>query len=841
MRFTKENELLNIEEACNFLKIVVKKYDYNEAMSKLNELFASKELGLYSKAKMEVFLANHISFADAIHELGKLQMQINNSNFMRTVKNLSMYSIRFSRYVEGQFISNGDFEVLKNYYMKKWKHPDSVLYTKQELSEELKLTTELLNRVLDNYDICPFVFVPNGKGKNYYHEKNLMFLKAEQERKISMTNKSYMAMEDVSKIHDVHPNALKSFIRDNGLNEQLVTPPLIVCTTNITSFRIGKRLVPKHIIDQYVQIVNERKVIQDILLNSEVKPYQVYQEILEYLNVRFTQENRLTKYYWNSFVRIKLQETTRSGNALQEFISMMVSITKVLVELTSDREIFSFTEKEIRLALFKDHIPNVWQRQLYNFLNRFNSSAKSSGVKVINMELIPNPKDKMTERKEKETYSVQEYLDLINHCNNSLHTKKAISDAEFQMSGKSFKSYSSMWLYTIINLNNAWRHSDVISFPRLAIPQFDHITFEWLENNELSLEDAELIADFYRNQHYIHSKNKQNRYFIISEELLLAFANAVLICELVCREIYPLSDRIIGFQNRQNRPSKRVHNKFFENHESFSEDFEFKSSIINRTIISLATDVISKSNNNNTIDAIKFFRNHSNIEIANIYIDIPQEYVNYIADQLFDIGNFGYIYDNLSLLLFGEDTNREGRTVNALTVKKALESIERIESIAHCALTMSSEREQVKEFLMTLTPQERLEKYNLINWGLSPSKSFDVQCLVGIDNCPMGTRDCDKCPLMIPNRFTLCNLNMKINDKINDFVKVYEHTSLEGEKVKVSNQLYMSLDLVKQAIETFGRQTVGHFIDIDSINELLKSLPSFKQHVTLLEQEEVVK
>ncbi|WP_141559537.1 hypothetical protein [Bacillus pseudomycoides] len=831
------NELLNFEEACSFLKIIAKKYDYNEAIGKLNELFANKESELYSKAKMEVFLANHISFADAIHELGKLQMPINNSNFMRTVKNLAMYSIRFSRYVEGQFISNGDFEVLKNYYMKKWNHPDSVLYTKQELSEELKLTTELLNRVLDSYDIRPFV----GKGKIYYHEKTLMFLKTEQDRKISMTSKSYMAMEDVGKIHDVHPNALKSFIRDNGLNKQLVTPPLIVCTTDITSFRVGKRLVPKHIISQYVQGVKERKAIQDILIDSEVKPYHVYQEILKCLNIKFTKESNLTEYYWNSFARIKLQETNRSGNLLQEFIMMMVSITKVLVELTNHREIFSFTEKEITLALFKDHIPNVWQRQLYNFFNRFNSSAKSSGLKVINLKLIPNPKNKIVVRKEKEAYSVQEYLDLIEYCNNPSHKKEAISDAKSQILGRNFKSYSSMWLYTIIHLNNAWRHSDVISFPRLVIPQFDHITLEWLEYNEISLEDAELIADFYRNQHYIHSKNKQNRYFIISDELLLAFANAVLICELIYREIYPLSDRLIGFQEKSNRPSSGIHDKFFGNYESKYEAFTFKSSIINRTVISLATDVIGKLSNNNTIDAIKFFRNHSNVEITNIYLDIPQEHVNYIADQLFDIGNFGYIYDNLSLLLFGENTNREDRTVNALTVKKALGSIERIESIAHCALAISSERDQVKEFIMTLTPKERLEKYNLLNWGLSPSKSFDAQCLVGVDNCPMGARDCDKCPLMIPNKFTLCNLNMKINDKIDDFVKVYEHTSLEGEKIKVSNQLYMSLDLIKQAIETFGRETVRHFINIDSINESLKILPSFKQHVTLIKQGEAVK
>lgn len=828
------NELLNFEETCSFLKIIAKKSDYSKAIDKLNELFANKETELYSKAKMVVFLANHISFADAIYELGKLQMPINNSNFKRTIKNLTMNSIEFSRYVEGQFLSNEDFEILKCYYMKKWNHSDSVLYTKKELSKELKLTIELLNRVLDQYDIRPFVFVPNGNGKSYYHKNALIFLKVEQEKKISITRKSYMALEDVGEIHDVHPNALKSFIRDNGLNKQLVTSPLIVCTTDITSFRVGKRLVPKHIINQYVQGVNERKAIQDLLIDSEVKPYHVYQEILKCLNIKFTKESDLTEYYWSSFVRIKLQETNRSGNLLQEFIMMMVSITKVLVELTNHREIFSFTEKEITLALFKEHIPNVWQRQLYNFFNRFNSSAKSRGLKLINLKLIPNPKNKRVVHKEKEAYSVQEYLDLIEYCNDSSHKIEAISDAKSQILGRDFKSYSSMWLYTIIHLNNAWRHSDVISFPRLGIPQFDHITLDWLEYNEISLDDAELIADYYLNQHYIHSKNKQNRYFIISDELLLAFANAVLICELIYREIYPLSDRLIGFQEKNNRPSSAIHDKFFGNYESKYEAFTFKSSIINRTVISLATDVIGKLSNNNTIDAIKFFRNHSNVEITNIYLDIPQEHVNYIADQLFNIGNFGYIYDNLSLLLFGENTNREDRTVNTLTVKKALGSIERIESIAQCVIAVASERDQVKEFIMTLTPKERLEKYNLLNWGLSPSKSFDAQCLVGVDNCPMGARDCDKCPLMIPNRFTLCNLNMKINDKIDDFIKVYEHTSLEGEKIKVSNQLYMSLDLIKQAIETFGRETVGHFIDIDSINESLKILPSFKQHVTLI-------
>ncbi|BCD00046.1 hypothetical protein BC30048_2948 [Bacillus cereus] len=191
-------------------------------------------------------------------------------------------------------------------------------------------------------------------------------------------------------------------------------------------------------------------------------------------------------------------------------------------------------------------------------------------------------------------------------------------------------------------------------------------------------------------------------------------------------------------------------------------------------------------------------------------------------------------------MLFGEDNDREKRSRNAFIIKKTFGSIEKIESIAHCAQEVASEREHVKEFISTLSPKERLEKYGLLNLGLSPSKTIDLQCLVGLDNCPMGVRDCDKCPLMIPNRFTLCSLNLRINEKIKQFVKIYENTNFEGEKVKVANQLYISFDLVKQAINKFGRDTVSHFINIDEINETMKNLPSFKQHISLIAREEVI-
>ncbi|PGD94988.1 hypothetical protein [Bacillus wiedmannii] len=845
MSLTDKSEWLKYDESCNLLGLKLEG-DQHEAVKKMNELFELEEVGIYSKLKIEKFLREHISIANVITELrnlvdknlGSLHGRPNNLFINKPLKSLGLEVIRFAKFFESKFISLNEFEIIKHYYKKIYNHPDAQICLTKEFVSALQLGLERhkekIVKIFKQYDIEPYFTCSR---VNYYKKEDLDFLKAEQKKQFQLMEKSYLTIVEACELYGFKEHLLKRHLRDKGLMHHTVEFPLICSVQNqLKKYNVQARLVPKRIVEDYVKLLKQKKDVENILNNVDIMPYQCYEKLMDYFEIKFPEEARLTEKYWFSFTRLKLEETIRSGAALKEFTSMLFSITKSIVEMCNNGEIFSFSEKEIAFMLFNDNVPNHWQRQIYNFLNRLNSTLELNGLRVIDLKRIPNPKHKKVLQKEKETYSVKEYLNLIDYSNKYFQKSKALIDAKSQIEGERFFSYSNMWLYTIIHLNNAWRHSDVLTFPRLTIRQFDHLTLEWLENNELSQGDAELIADFYRSQAFTHSKNGKKRYFIISDELLLSFAEAVAVCECIYRELYPLSDRIIGFQNKHDRILEAVHSSFFADYKSDSEDFEFRSSIMNRTVISLGTDVISKLSDDNAIDAIKFFRNHSNIEITNIYIDIPPEYLNRIADNLFNLGNFGYIYDALSTLLFGVKSNREARVQNASMVEEIFGAIARIETIAHCALEIASEREQVKDFLNALTPEERLKKYNLLNWGLSPSKSYDLQCLVGIDNCPMGVMDCDKCSLKVPNRFTLCNLYLKIHDKIEAFIQIYENTNLEGEKVKVSNQLYMIYDLLKQAIYSFGRETVSHFIDLDSINKIMGNLPSFKQHVSLIQE-----
>src|SRR5690606_8287858 len=115
------------------------------------------------------------------------------------------------------------------------------------------------------------------------------------------------------------------------------------------------------------------------------------------------------------------------------------------------------------------------------------------------------------------------------------------------------------------------------------------------------------------------------------------------------------------------------------------------------------------------------------------------------------------------------------------------------------------------------------------------AKSDDFQCLISESDCPFGSRECQSCPISIPNIYTLNSIGRRINKKISEFAEKFPHTAYKAEKIRLANQLYIERDLLKEAISTFGRERVDRFIDggIDGINERLKSLPSFKDYITI--------
>lgn len=69
------------------------------------------------------------------------------------------------------------------------------------------------------------------------------------------------------------------------------------------------------------------------------------------------------------------------------------------------------------------------------------------------------------------------------------------------------------------------------------------------------------------------------------------------------------------------------------------------------------------------LEITKIYTGHVNVETTNIYVDIPQEQIDFISDL--QLGNFGYAYDTLAKLILPKESSiREERTYYSLVRRK---------------------------------------------------------------------------------------------------------------------------------------------------------------------------
>ncbi|MBD8071278.1 hypothetical protein [Bacillus sp. PS06] len=449
--------------------------------------------------------------------------------------------------------------------------------------------------------------------------------------------------------------------------------------------------------------------------------------------------------------------------------------------------------------------------------------------------MINNPKVKYRENpsnKEKSIYPVEQYLSLMDYVRNiSKHKENSLKDIQNISGDIKYDRYASTWLYVVIHLNNAWRHFDVTLLPRIDLTNTSVKDLDWFKENTLSDDDVDMIVNQLKRKRFKHGKNKKDRRFICSRELKEAFATAAAICELRCKEFTPSSDCLIDFEGTNHDFTIGSHNAFFKD---FPKSIEFQSLKANRTLISYMYDVIKKMTNRNPLEITKYIRSHSDVEITNVYVEIPQEHLDFITTQLFGLGNFGYIYDMMSVLVLGEaPEDREERTKQALVMRDLFGSIYKIEELAGYIEALEKEKDVVGEIIIGLSNEELGDRFNLIKLNQMPAKQENYQCLLGEDGCIFKGRDCQQCPLSIPNFYALSSLGDSIAIKVKEFHNEFYSTNLPAEKSRIAKLLYSELALMRQAVTRFGEKEVSFFIKggIDQLRTETKAIPSLKPYI----------
>ncbi|WP_040204056.1 hypothetical protein [Neobacillus jeddahensis] len=567
----------------------------------------------------------------------------------------------------------------------------------------------------------------------------------------------------------------------------------------------------------------------------DLDPYIAYKEVLKLYGYDFMDFAQKSSQYWDMFAKKKLYESGR--RELRNFVHQFALLSGFMMNIVNHagKELFLFSTKELNLALLNDNVPFTYKMQYYSFINEIHQGIiNGGGESVFDMTNLRSPKKERKQKhiaKEKEIYKPEIFVELLKYTADiEFHIEKAIRDAK-KWASREYSYYANMWLYVLIQLTNAWRHSDVVDFPRLK-DMYKDKNLDWLLKNPLSKEDARVITAYFENKVYIHHKNQQNRYLIVSEDLQQSFATAALICEFIQREKNDANDRLFEFGNLYYQPSETTHKAFFE---GFSyKNFKFENRKINWTVITLATDVISKITGRNPLEIAKFLRNHSSDEMTNIYIQLPQEYVDYISKQLFELGSFGYIYEGMSRILLNE-APKPTQYENALMIKNSFGDVAVVEGISKHLNILKKENDYVLNRLKSIPKEEIKQKMEYLQFGLMPSKQEGYQCLLGgAPNCPHTAMDCRNCSFNIPNRLALCSFAIDIEKAFDEVEQGFLATILEAEKIRLANKLFTQLSFLRTAIDRFGRDVVDQFIPggINRINERLKEIPKTMSHVS---------
>lgn len=749
--------------------------------------------------------------------------------FERNTITSTIYLFRKALTREGikitKFVSTLDFMYVKKADLKIFEKISEGIHVNDAQKLLYILTPQSFYKILQEHKIGTYRGI---KGKAFILKNDFKFLQSSQNKIYKSLEENYYTYEEIK----LRFNEIGS-VKENHYILQKTQKIEIPEIARVKKFKNKISLYSKTDIDAYIESLKKEREITELCDQTTSGYYNLYFEILKIANISFSESANLTEDFWFRYVKYALDRQHGSHDVRIRRLSSLRYITEIIVNFTRTREFFEFNEKELNIGLFNNVVPNSYQKELYSFLNVINESLEQRGKKMFDLTKINYPKPPKNNSKDKEIYTVEEYLALNSFVSDyEKHKKLAIEDVKNALNDKKrYKKYDSFWLYVLLHCNNGWRKSDVIEFPRFSSRMFDKYSLTSiasLENLQLTYKEAEKIVQYYKIQWFEHNKNHSKAKFYVSSVLTIPVAYAILICEFKCRMLHVHEEKnLIHFYTKRNYINSTVHDTFFK---GFKEGFRFESRKMNRSVLSYTSAVIKAKLNDDPIEIARHLRGHTTTETTNIYIVIPQQHLDFITSQLFDTGYFGYIYDKVGNLLLGETVHEElirrEQTKSSLALKELLGDFVKLEDMSTYLKYLSQEREDLGKFFEELPKHELQKKINLINLGLSPAKEESYQCFFG--SCIAKERGCSNCAFSIPHFYSLTAICERIKRTINKYEKSFSKEGIpEGEKTKLYNLLLGDYIKIEEAKRKFGCEIIEMFLDVDlgEFTDYLYGLP----------------
>lgn len=707
---------------------------------------------------------------------------------------------------------------------------------KSQAKKLLSLSDRYFDTIVNLGLLSPSNETEDNKSCFFKRADVLALVDLQKEQYSELSNLYYSKAEIEAKYPDFLPDAINKTKKINKIPLPPLLTPFFKKGGGQWDF-VGKWFYFKTDVDKFHTEVQIRNSIFNEA-NYSI-PFDEYKRRIMILRISFPDGTQTTEKLWFEYVEEILKNSSENQlYTTSGYIGALTTATEALVD-NIENEIFTYTSNELNLMLLSnENIPRGSREYIFQYLlfvdkvitlKEQTKSSTHTTKRPFNVNRLINPRKLPRSNLETKIYSYEEYDLLFNYTINiDLHKPKAIKDAVDFIQGKkksrAYKKYDSAWLYVLLHLNNAWRHSDCLQVPRISLAGTSIRDLNWLLENDIDEADVKKIIFRLKAADMSVSKTGAVRNFFCSSEVEKAIATAIVICELRTRAINDLSDTIIYKINTSGIFAKGPKNAFFK--EFNCRDFDFQNRALNRTFLSLVAYIQSVSGNSSDSEYLRILRSHVDFETTNKYITIPQERLDQISLQLFDRDMFGHIPQVLAELIFGKQTEESAQTENIKLVKQKFGDIYKIEETAffldkiqdikaHASQTFLKNNEEYKDIIESIIrdmpPEEVNSLFNKVITGQLPSKKKHYQCIASEANCKFPGRDCDECPLSIPHFYALSSLIERIFKKATTIYKSMEEDLPEAEKTRLANWIALDLELLQDAQRKYGKQEIAMF------------------------------
>lgn len=584
--------------------------------------------------------------------------------------------------------------------------------------------------------------------------------------------------------------------------------------------------------DEYEVHINNKSKNDLVNSISYSNPITAFTELISIKKIKFSENCSKTQKYWIGYCKTLILRSNKSKETLPYFINELVKCTELISSFALNTELFYKTTKEIQFGLLRSSTPNRHQELLLPFFTHLHYQLSKENIKVSYKEKLLRKESTNTQKIEYDTeiYDYTTFKNIYMYLNNLNH-KNIVMSKFTQTTDQSDYAYS--WFYSLLHLNNAWRHRDICNIQMIDISFLKIETLTNFNERNLSTIEVNKIVNLIIAREYTVAKTQATNTLYVSEDIKESFATAYVLCHLINEKNLITTDKkIINFNNKNNNFSSYQNKLLFQ---PFLSEFNFKNRKMNRTVLTIMHTLLIKNGKNSAaLNIAKRLRSHKSIESTNIYINIPESEMNMLSLNLFDRGIFGYIPKILNEIILGKSLNFVEETKNIQKVQSVFKNIYQIEATAGFLNNVLKQKESILQLLISYGSEKALNILNSLQMNTLYSKDENFQCLVADTGCIYPNLNCRNCVYSVPNFFAISNLTSSVKDSLIHFKDKFENTSFEIEKIKFVNLLFMELDLLNEAMNMFGQEVILEFFEdkesgyielINSLNDVESNKP----------------